>query len=260
MARRERGVTGAYDLGVRSRLGALIVVCSAGIVPTACADDGPTSMSRATEHPSHETAGPDTDALLQAAVALRVAACRPIPVRGAGLLIAPGMVLTAAHVVAGATSIVAIGSTGVEAIGEVVAFDPHDDLAVVAVPVPLGVPLPLTADPPTGAFAGEVVLFRQDVASVVPVRAIRRVTINTEDIYRGGPTSRPGYEVQASVLPGDSGGVVVRDGEAVAVMWSRSRLTEDRAWAIDPIRGGSAIRAQLEAGRVDDEVDLTRCA
>jgi len=234
----------------------VVVACAVAI--TACADDGPVALDGPVPHEATGDVGVD---LHQAAVAVRVSACRPVIVRGAGLLIAPDLVLTAAHVVAGATAIDVIGHAGIEVSAEVVAFDPENDLAVLKVPTTtLGTAVPLASDPPTEAFAGEVVVFRQGVAVIEPAQILRRVTINTDDIYRGTPTSRPGYELQAAILPGDSGGVIVHAGEAVAVVWSRSRLTDARAWAIDPIRGGHAIRSQLANGRVADGVDLSRCA
>jgi hypothetical protein len=92
----------------------------------------------------------------------------------------------------------------------------------------------------------------------LPVTIARRVIIDTEDVYGEGSTTRPGYELVADIEPGDSGALVVIDGEGIAVVWSRSRRTDDRAWAIDPIRGGDTIRDHLANG-IDPEIDLERC-
>ena len=46
------------------------------------------------------------------------------------------------------------------------------------------------------------------------VGVVRPVTIRTEDIYIQGHVLRPGYELDAMIEPGDSGGVVVVDGQA----------------------------------------------
>lgn len=228
------------------------------VIGTACADDGPGALGVDGSSISSEESG--DRALLDAAVAVRVTACRPIVERGTGLVIERGRVLTSAHVVAGATSIRVFTPSGEESDAEVLAFDPLNDLAVLAVDVGLGRPLPLAVEPPTGAFDGRVVVFRQDRPVVEPIEVTRRVRINTEDIYRGDAVTRPGYELRADVRAGDSGGVVVHEGAAVAVVWSRSRVTGDRAWAIDPIRGGAALRRQLATGVIDDAVDLGRCA
>jgi S1-C subfamily serine protease len=230
---------------VRSRIGVLTVVLAVVVSSLSCADDGPDNQ---------------TTNLMEAAVALRVNACRPIVERGVGLLIGPGQVLTSAHLLAGATAIRVIGASGVTDDARVVAFDPVNDLAVVQVPASFGRYIPLADDPPDGAFTGEVVLFRQDHAVVEPVEILRRVTINTDDIYRAAGTSRPGYELRARILPGDSGGVIVHGGQAVGVVWSRSRISDDRAWAIDPIRAGTTITEQLAAGAIDADIVLDRCA
>jgi hypothetical protein len=102
-----------------------------------------------------------------------------------------------------------------------------------------------------------VMLRRDDRLVSVPVELVRRVEILTEDIYREGETRRPGYEVRAEIRPGDSGAVVVVDGSPVAVLWSRSRNEDTRAWAIDPVRGGELISTQLAAG--SEPVDNGRC-
>ena len=100
-------------------------------------------------------------------------------------------------------------------------------------------------------------LRRDDTLVPITVEMVRRVEILTEDIYREGETRRPGYEVRAEIRPGDSGAVVTVSGVPTAVLWSRSRNEGTRAWAIDPVRGGGTIGAQLEAGVVP--VDNGRC-
>jgi hypothetical protein len=240
-----RQIHRAYHGWVRLRVGVVFVMLAIAVTTQACAGAGPADV-RAD--------------VLAAAVSLRVSACRTLDERGTGLLVAPGKVLTSAHVVAGATSIMVIGAGATTLDADVIAFDPVNDLAIVEIPASFGQHVPLATDAPRGAFRGEVVLFRQDHPVVEPVEALRRVTINTEDIYRGADTSRPGYELRTTILPGDSGGVIVHDGQAVAVLWSRSRLSIDRAWAIDAVRGGGTIADQLSIGAIPDDIDVDRCA
>jgi S1-C subfamily serine protease len=201
------------------------------------------------------------DAVEQSAVALQVQRCRPIPEVGAGLIIEPGRVLTAAHVVAGATTISLI-SGGKQVVGEVIGFDPIQDLAVIGVPMDFGPSIPLPSPAPgslTGA-RGQIGVFRDGVVEVRDATIVRRVVITTEDIYRSGRHRRMGYEIDAPIEVGDSGAVVVVDGEAVAVVWARARDDVSRVWAADPVRSGALITAQLETGAFDDSVDLTRCS
>ena len=59
---------------------------------------------------------------------------------------------------------------------------------------------------------------------------------------------RPGYELDATIEPGDSGGVVVVDGRAVAVVWSRSRQDESRGMGDRPQRDRRRDRRYRSVG------------
>ena len=87
----------------------------------------------------------------------------------------------------------------------------------------------------------------------------RPINIRTEDIYIEGETNRPGFELDADIQSGDSGGPVVVDGEIVGVLWARSSKYEHRAYAIDPTRAGRLVREQLRTGAIDESIDLARC-
>jgi S1-C subfamily serine protease len=180
-----------------------------------------------------------------AAVQVIATGCRGVDELGAGLLIAPGRVLTAAHVVAGATAIT-IRRAGSEVAGDLLAFDPVNDLAVVGVDATLAPSIPLGKG--HGGDHGTVVVFRDELPVELDVSIRRPVTLRTYDISGATKVSRPGFELSATIVSGDSGGVVVVDGAAVAVLWARSRAAEGRAWAIDPVLGGDDITSQLAAG------------
>ena len=72
----------------------------------------------------------------------------------------------------------------------------------------------------------------------LPVIVRRPVRIQTEDIYIEGDTNRPGFELDADIQSGDSGGPVMVDGEVVGVLWARSSKFDRRAYAIDPVAAG----------------------
>ena len=80
-----------------------------------------------------------------------------------------------------------------------------------------------------------MVVYRDGKPINVPVRIVDVVTIRTEDIYLDTIHDRPGYELEAVIIPGDSGGVVVVDHRAVAVVWARSRRSDTRAWSVDAL-------------------------
>ncbi len=173
---------------------------------------------------------------------------------------APGLVLTAAHVVKGADEIdVTDGARSTTA--SVVAFDPDMDLAYVRLDDDLA------AAPSVGlgdaaverGERGVAYVFRDGHVVALPVVVRRPVRIKTEDIYIDGDTNRPGFELDADIEAGDSGGPVLVDGRVVGVLWARSSKYEHRAYAIDPVAGGGLVREQLRAGAIGDSIDLARC-
>ena len=186
---------------------------------------------------------------IEAAVQVRVAGCRSIEHLGQGSMVGPRLVLTSAHVVAGGTAIDLTTADGSAASGTVVHLDPDLDLALLETDRELGRPLAIgRADP---GDVGTVVVRRDDQLQPMSVGVVRPVTIRTEDIYIEGHVLRPGYELEATIEPGDSGGAVVVDGRAVAVVWSRSRQNDNRAWAIDPNAIADAISGTGRSVPVD---------
>lgn len=194
-------------------------------------------------------------------VGIRAGGCRPFPERGSGVVVdgpEGRLVLTAAHVVAGADEITVVHQ-GSEVPAGVIAFDPDMDLAYLAAD---GLDLDAAAavdssavEPDTAAIARVV---RDGEPVEVPVTVVRQIDIRTEDVYVEGATVRPGYELIADIEEGDSGGPVVVAGEVIGIVWARSRATDGRAYAIDPVRAGDRLERQLTTGDLGD-VDLTRC-
>ena len=151
-----------------------------------------------------------------------------VDVHGTGLVVAAGRIATVAHVVAGATAVTVRNEHG-QASASVVYFDPVNDVAVLAVERSSAPAVPLGVSP--AGSTGTVVVFRDDSRSFLEVDLRRLVDIRTADMYGEGKHTRPGYELAVDIEGGDSGAVVV-DGRAVALVWSRSRQAENRAWAM----------------------------
>lgn len=192
-----------------------------------------------------------------ATVGLTVRACDPGDETGSGMTVAPGIALTSAHVVAGAREITVRHATGTSP-GEIVGFDPEMDLAYVAFDGP-SVRVPeVDSTHVVAGDRGDAWVVRDGEFVRLDVRVERRVTIRTEDIYIEGETLRPGYELDADIRLGDSGGVVTVDGDVIGVIWARSRQRDRRAYAIDPSRAGALISEQRSSGELGD-VDITRC-
>lgn len=193
-----------------------------------------------------------------AVVGIVVDSCDPGQEVGSGIVTRPGLVLTSAHVVAGARGL-AVDHDGTRYPGEIVAFDPEMDLAYVSFPGPDRPGVQLRSTPAAAGDQGTAYVVRSGEVEALPVTVRRRVRIRTEDIYIEGETLRPGLDLIADIQPGDSGGAIVIDGEIVGVLWARSREGASRAYAIDPDRAGDRIRRQLDDGRLGDDVDIARC-
>ena len=193
-----------------------------------------------------------------AVVGIVVDSCGPGQEGGSGMIVAPGVALTAAHVVAGANEII-VHHGGRAAVATVAGFDPEMDLAYLtfdAVPAQM---FAIDSDDVEAGDTGIAYVVRDGEVVSVPVGIRRRINIRTEDIYLEGETLRPGFDLTAEIQPGDSGGALVVDGRIVGVIWARSNQTEQRAYAIDAVRAAELISEQLRTGRLGDDVDIARC-
>lgn len=193
-----------------------------------------------------------------AVVGLVIDPCGPGQEVGSGMIVAPGLALTSAHVVAGADEII-VHHGGREEVGTIAGFDPEMDLAYVAFDAIPTRTLEVASDHVDEDDLGTAYVVRDSEVVAVPVRVRRRINIRTEDIYIEGETLRPGFELEAEIGAGDSGGAVVIDGRVVGVIWARSNKFERRAYAIDAVRAATLIDEQLATGDLGDDVDITRC-
>jgi S1-C subfamily serine protease len=190
-------------------------------------------------------------------VQIAVQACEPGTELGSGAFVDDDLVLTSAHTLRGAREIIVRrGEQSVPA--EVVGFDPDVDLAYLRADLDPHHPLTVDSSGVEAGDRGVAWVVRQGVAMPLPVTVSRPVRINTEDIYVEGSVTRPGFELEADIRPGDSGGPVMVDGKVIGVVFARSRAEGLRSYAIDPVRGGDRIDAQLASGVLGD-VDLARC-
>jgi S1-C subfamily serine protease len=131
-------------------------------------------------------------------------------------MVAPGSVLTNAHVVAGTDAPRVTTTDGVTLDATVVAFDPAVDLAVLRVPLDRPV-LPL-ADPAVGQ-AGLVLGFPGGgPLDPSPFSVGELLAARGYDIYDRDTVDRELLVLASELAPGDSGSAVVRsDGAVVGV-------------------------------------------
>lgn len=152
---------------------------------------------------------------------------------GSGFSPAPDIIVTNAHVVAGATGIEVLRPDGRTLPATVVTFDPARDLAVLAVPG-LG--------QPSLGFASAVVGESDAVygyprgrttVEVSPAQVLRRATVDAGDIYDRPSTPRQILVLGADLEPGDSGAALVNSaGKVVGVAFAVSNLRRGTAFAV----------------------------
>ena len=175
---------------------------------------------------------------------------------GSGAFVDDDLVMTSAHTLRGA-EVVTVEVDGRVLDAEIVAFDPDLDLAYVRVGNGAASAPFRVADGDIGARATAWAV-RDGEPVRLDVEVVRRIRLETEDIYVEGATVRPAYELRVDVEPGDSGGPVVVDGNVIGVLWARSTRTPGLAYAIDVVRGSATIDEQVTTGELG-AVDLDRC-
>jgi hypothetical protein len=202
----------------------------------------------------------DTPAAVAAAIDVRANGCGPRISFGTGTVINGGDIVTAAHVVAGSTSVEVIDGNGARAAAAVVLFDPDLDLAVLRPASAVGAPLTIRSMEARENEVGVLVRIREldGVMEIeqIDVRVIREANIATTDIYLDRKVVRDGFEIDSSVDTGDSGAMVVLPGGGAGVVWARSNRVDGHAWAIDLPAGvidGTALTAELAP------VDVGQC-
>jgi S1-C subfamily serine protease len=186
---------------------------------------------------------PEPDGSVPAAVAgaqdsvVTVLASKPacgVDSEGSGWVVQRGRVVTNAHVVAGASSVVVrqAGSSDVER-ATLVAFDPSRDLAVLDVTDLAAPALDIGPDLATGAAAYAAGYPGNGPYTVSPQRVRDRVTARGTDIYQSGAVDRDIYSLRGVVRPGNSGGPLLdANGQVAGVVFARSATDGDTGYAL----------------------------
>jgi S1-C subfamily serine protease len=152
---------------------------------------------------------------------------------GSGFVVAPNLVMTNAHVVAGIKRPQVVDHLKTYQ-STAVWFDPNLDIAVLRVKNLPDVPLTVSEDvlPDADAvavlgFPGGGALVAENAAVIDHVRAIGR------NIYNHGVIQRDIYEVQANIQQGDSGGpLIAPDGTVAGVTFAKSVTQDNVGYAL----------------------------
>jgi S1-C subfamily serine protease len=161
---------------------------------------------------------------------------------GTGWVARPGVVVTAAHVVAGEddTTVSALDGTFR---AEAIAFDAQNDVAVLSVPGLSERPLRLV-DPRPGASVAIVGYPENGPLDAVPGRIGETATVFAEDAY-GRRTRRTVTSIGGQVRHGDSGGPAVDASGAVQVTVFAARLSGPGGYGVP----ASIVRRALASAR-----------
>jgi S1-C subfamily serine protease len=188
--------------------------------------------ARVDEQPPSTDAGPriDTDGA-RSVVLVRGTACG-LELSGTGFAVAPNLVATNAHVVAGEsrTSVETVDGSRRDA--TVVRFDGLHDVAILRIQ---GAPLPVLPLGPTTLGTVTSVLGHPNGGHLraTPARVVRRIGTPRTDIYRSGTIQTSIVGLAAHLIVGDSGAPVVGpDGKVQAMVFAVDPADPDTAFAI----------------------------
>jgi S1-C subfamily serine protease len=148
-------------------------------------------------------------------------------VEGSGWVVAPGLVVTNAHVIAGEedTTVTPSGGSAQDAIP--VHFDSTNDLALLRVGSLDSPPLRLDGDAAAGT-SGAVVGFPENGSfTISPARLGATGTVISQDAYGRGPVSRRMTALRGEIRSGNSGGPMV-DGAGEVLTTVFAATTEGR--------------------------------
>jgi S1-C subfamily serine protease len=165
------------------------------------------------------------------ALEVRAAGCSLVPLHGSATAIGSQLVVTAAHVVAGATGIDLAARDGSHHAATIAAIDTDRDVAILRAPSLHRRALPRRAL--TRYERGSFVGFGTRGGHHIDFTVARIVSITSEDIYVHGNHERAGYDLTAVVVPGDSGaGLISTDGHFGGLVWATTRSDSGEAFAI----------------------------
>jgi uncharacterized membrane protein required for colicin V production len=178
-------------------------------------------------------------------------------ITGTSVIVAPGYLVTNAHVVAGARTI-RVTIAGDTADADVVLFDPALDVAVLRAPGLEGPALRFASrDPGRGTLGAALGYADGGPLVVLPAAVSGGYPATGRDIYDGSRVTRDILELRAGVEPGDSGGpLVLEDGTIGGIVFAESRADDEVGYALTPT--SVAVRVAPAIGRTSP-VDTGPC-
>jgi S1-C subfamily serine protease len=165
-------------------------------------------------------------------------------IEGSGWVARPGLVVTAAHVVAGEHDTTVTTLSGQTLPAQAVAFDSRNDVAVLRVSGLSTRPLRLV-DPRSGTPVAIVGYPENGSLAAVPGRIGATVTVVSLDAYGHGPVTRTVTSLSGDVRHGDSGGPAVDGSGAVQATVFAARLNGSGGYGVP----AALVRRTLSSAR-----------
>jgi S1-C subfamily serine protease len=154
-------------------------------------------------------------------------------VEGSGFVVAPGLVATNAHVVAGISQPYVFDKNG-QHTATSIWFDPNLDFAVLSVHNLAGQPLALNSHIAADGTAAAVLGYPGGGDfTVKPAVVLDEFNATGRNIYDAGNTNRSVYEVKATVIPGNSGGpLITANGNVIGIVFAQSTAYNQVGYAL----------------------------
>jgi S1-C subfamily serine protease len=176
-------------------------------------------------------ADPDVERAGRSVVRVLGTACG-LGVEGSGWVAAPGIVVTAAHVVAGEDDTTVTTQDGASLPATVVYYDPSDDLALLRIGG--GVPvLPIAPAALRGEDAAVLGFPENGPYAVAAARFGETREVVGEDSYGQGPVRRTISSLRGTVRSGNSGGPLVDSrGRAIGTVFAATTSGDSGGFAV----------------------------
>lgn len=191
---------------------------------------------------------------------VRVAAAAPAcdaSLFGTGLIVAPERVLTNAHVVAGSSRVVVAGANSDATPGAIVYFDPHHDLAVIAVPGLSAAPLRFTD---SIAIGGQAIVADYQTGSdpsAISVTIRSRDSTPSTDIYGETRVTLDYWTIRGTIEPGASGApLLTSEGRVFGLVFAKGEGLEPEGYALSLTHVAPVVE---RAAGYTIRVDTGRC-
>jgi S1-C subfamily serine protease len=174
---------------------------------------------------------PDVERAGRSVVRVLGTACG-LGVEGSGWVAAPGIVVTAAHVVAGESDTTVTTQAGASLEATVVHYDPDDDLALLRVEGGIP-PLPIATAPARGEDAAVLGYPENGPYAVAAARFGETREVIGENSYGQGPVRRTISSLRGSVHSGNSGGPLVdAQGRAIGTVFAATTSGNSGGFAV----------------------------